>query len=486
MRRLLSLFVVVLAMSAQGQPISRSFSDVPLPDVLIALDKADTCYAVNFIYDDLEDYTVTCDIHGKLLPEAIREAIGFYPMRITLGDSIIYVECTQKSARRLIGQVLDGAGRAVSYCNVSLLNPADSAVVASGVSNLNGRFVIPCDLPRVILRISHVGFQTLLREVDVGDVGVLRLPSSTSQLQPVVVTTDTVAASLREPLCGLAPEFARYATDVRRRVWGMKPVAESPSSASLEALRDSDVVVLMNYEEVDMLDEQRGTDGAAMFGLVGMAIAGPRLVVHRMRLHREQVLVNTDRGVRMMSCMPDYRRRMGMYEAASTIVGMRILKPDGRIVNVPTNAYCTSTRLSAKKKGVADTLFVPNLQPGDVLDYFYFNEDLDEQWTDKTSFDDGVAIQLPANTWLLPFFSPRPTLWRCYKLAFSSRFSVYSWPRNGAPEFQLTHDKEGNNILTAVVENVEQTLKGRKPYIKLRWAKAKRGSMEIVSNPDKR
>ena len=71
-----------------------------MADVLIDLSKATSNYRINFLYNELEDYTITKQINNKTIPEAVNEVVGFYPMRITTNDSLITVECVDKATQR--------------------------------------------------------------------------------------------------------------------------------------------------------------------------------------------------------------------------------------------------------------------------------------------------------------------------------------------------------------------------------------------------
>ena len=88
------LCTFALAMSAQH--IQRNYHDRSMSDVLIDLDKASKRYKISFIYNELEDFTVTQNVKTANIPDAIRKVIGFYPMQMTVGDSLITVECIRK------------------------------------------------------------------------------------------------------------------------------------------------------------------------------------------------------------------------------------------------------------------------------------------------------------------------------------------------------------------------------------------------------
>ena len=158
MKRLIfSLLLLPLAICVEAQKVSRSYKNTSLSDVLVSLNKASKHYSINFIYNELEDFVVTANVQNKTIPEAVREVVGFYPMQITQLDSIISVECVQKDRTKLLGRVVDEQGLPVEFANVSLLSIADSSFVNGGVSNADGRFVIPCAVHDVLLRVTFVG-----------------------------------------------------------------------------------------------------------------------------------------------------------------------------------------------------------------------------------------------------------------------------------------------------------------------------------------
>mgnify|MGYP004545819153 CR=1 FL=1 len=93
----------IFASAMNAQHITRNYHDRSLSDVLIDLDKASSRYKISFIYNELEDFTVTQNINVSNIPDAIHKVIGFYPMKMTVGDSLITVECTRKADTKLIG-----------------------------------------------------------------------------------------------------------------------------------------------------------------------------------------------------------------------------------------------------------------------------------------------------------------------------------------------------------------------------------------------
>ena len=172
---------------AQAQRLTKNYSEASLSDVLIDLNKSQHDKRISFIYNELEDFTVTTGFRNSTVDNAVREVVGFYPMKITMNDSLITVECIQKEAQKVIGRVIDEQGKPVEFANVALLSSADSTFINGGVTNQNGDFVIPCRPGRMLIRVSFVGYKTHYQPCTVGEVGNIRLKKDAIVLQNVVV-----------------------------------------------------------------------------------------------------------------------------------------------------------------------------------------------------------------------------------------------------------------------------------------------------------
>lgn len=188
MRKHLFLGILLLIVcGVQAQHITRNYKKTSLPHVLTDIDNASQRYTINFIYNELEDFTVTVNLRNRTVPEAIREVLGFYPMRMTVSDSLIFVECTQKVPTKVIGHIVDQHNQPVTFANVALLNPSDSSFINGGVTNNGGDFVIPCSQRKVLLRVSFVGFATYYKLINVGNIGTIRMKTEPYTLKSVTV-----------------------------------------------------------------------------------------------------------------------------------------------------------------------------------------------------------------------------------------------------------------------------------------------------------
>ena len=178
----------------QAQRITHEYDNVSLSEALRQLNEQTEDYTISFLYNELEDFRITTSIHRKSVPDAIRQMIGFYPIRMTVEPGIanpsqqeIIVECPQKTALRYKGTVIDEQGQPVAYANIALLSPQDSTLITGGVSNESGLFVIPCEQQPVLARISFVGYKTIYKQCNSTELGTIRMQPETQTLKGVTV-----------------------------------------------------------------------------------------------------------------------------------------------------------------------------------------------------------------------------------------------------------------------------------------------------------
>ena len=196
MRRFLFILACCLALTkVQAQKITREYNNVTLSEALRQLNEQNEEYTISFLYNELEDFRITTSVHRKTVPDAIRQMIGFYPIRMTVEDREIVVECPQKAASRYKGTVIDEQGQPIAYANIALLSPQDSTLITGGVSNESGYFVIPCEQIPVLARISYVGYKTGYAILDTRNVGRITLKHETIKLNGVQVMGERIVSS---------------------------------------------------------------------------------------------------------------------------------------------------------------------------------------------------------------------------------------------------------------------------------------------------
>ena len=175
----------ICAVSVQAQKISKHYKNQSLSKVLEDLNTATSDKTIYFIYDELEDFTVTTSFQNLPLEDAIRQVISFYPMKVTYDGNNIFVECTQKESAKVIGRVVDENGQPLEFANVSLLK--DTVFINGSVSNENGDFVIPCQAKNVTVKVTCIGYKTVTQAVSVGEIGTIAMHPETYTINGVVV-----------------------------------------------------------------------------------------------------------------------------------------------------------------------------------------------------------------------------------------------------------------------------------------------------------
>ena len=197
MKRILAIILMLCALvnTITAQRITHNFNNSSMSDALKYIQQQTSKHKIIFIYNELEDFKVTTSVKGKSVPEAVKQVIGFYPIRMTQSGDEIYVECTHKADRHLTGRVVDEKGLPLEFADVRLLNPSDSAYITGGVTNASGVFVIPLDQQRVIARFSYIGYKPVYKLCSRENVGTIQLQIEATQLGEVTVKGERIFTS---------------------------------------------------------------------------------------------------------------------------------------------------------------------------------------------------------------------------------------------------------------------------------------------------
>ena len=80
---IIPLIALCSFIDVQAQKITRSYDNVSMSDALRDLNEQSQDYTISFMYNELEDFRVTTSIRHQSVPDALRQIIGFYPIRIS-------------------------------------------------------------------------------------------------------------------------------------------------------------------------------------------------------------------------------------------------------------------------------------------------------------------------------------------------------------------------------------------------------------------
>ena len=255
MKKLFILLLLCAAVSStMGQKLTRSYQDQSLSRVLEDLNAATSRHEISFVYNDLEDFTVTCSFERYSLEDALMKVVGFYPVRIVRDGEKYYVECTHKTERHLKGHLVDEGRQPVAYANVSLLSPADSSLIGGGVSNENGDFVIPTEAYRVIVKCSFIGYRTVYRNCEVGDIGTIQLQPAEYTINGVTVEGTHIMNYVDKSVYTFTGEQIELARNVRDLLEHVENLRIDPVSNKIQRMDGGSVKMLLNGVSASDID----------------------------------------------------------------------------------------------------------------------------------------------------------------------------------------------------------------------------------------
>ena len=248
MRKAIIFLVCCMTLvAAQAQRVTRNYRDVSIADALRQLAEESRDYTIYFLYNELEDFTITTHIKNKPVPEAIRQMIGFYPIRMTQGEKgEIYVECINKTEHHLKGTIVDEQGQPLAYATIAILNPADSTLLTGGVSNESGRFVIPTEAKHVVVKCSFVGYRTYYRNCEAGYIGTIQMRPAEYIINGVTVEGTRIMNYVDKSVHTFTIEQIRQARNVRDLLEHVEDLKIDPVSNKIQRMDGGSVKILIN------------------------------------------------------------------------------------------------------------------------------------------------------------------------------------------------------------------------------------------------
>ncbi|MBQ9356481.1 MAG: carboxypeptidase regulatory-like domain-containing protein [Prevotella sp.] len=435
------LFLLLLpATMMQAQRVSRDYRDRPMTEVLSDLASAGGQRIV-FIHDELHDFTVTQQFDSLTVAEAIRACIGFYPISLhNQGDTILLVKCTQPARYRLIGRLTDERGVPVSYANITLRSTTDSTIINKGVSNQNGRFVIPTDEPEALLRISHVGYQDVSRTCEVADIGTITMPVCDVHLKQVDIKTQPSPNRSER-------KYRKYAHKIEDMVWSMNLPAFRIDTIP-EKYKDSPAVIIAEYDSIEYRRVRHVLPVLPLFGGYPDPL-GLSVQMHERHLHRTRIFINSDDAARKYSYWPyttadaSVRFLLDTYWA---FTGIKVIKQNGREQIIDTYAFF-SPDLNLPEKQMS---YIPidSLETGDIIDSFTYFQTKNSVGRNRFYLQQELPIMN----------------YDC-RLKCNKRLCLSYRQVNNAPDFTKRRTKGDHYLLSYSATDISGNAQENRPYI---------------------
>lgn len=185
---LTTIVVVMTFLSANAYKYTYSFDNMPVSEAMIRISKDNPDVRLFFIYKELENYKTSAVIHTDDIYDALSLIIGLNPIILKHKNDEFYVEACQKGIYNIRGIVTASDGEPIAACIIYVLNDT-GAPITYGITDADGCFVIPCDLPETKIHISCLGCKDFEASTPVdGDFKHIILEESPIMLNSVVVT----------------------------------------------------------------------------------------------------------------------------------------------------------------------------------------------------------------------------------------------------------------------------------------------------------
>lgn len=166
-REILTITSILLScISVHAQTFRYTFKSTPLASALADIADRHPELKIIFVYNQLEKYSTSSNVDTSDPYQALRQTIGLNPVSVAYKDGTYYCEAMQKGAYRISGNVRGTDSRPVEAATVMLLSPKDSTVVTYGMTDATGHFSIPCDVKKVIAKISSTGYETTFKNCE--------------------------------------------------------------------------------------------------------------------------------------------------------------------------------------------------------------------------------------------------------------------------------------------------------------------------------
>lgn len=433
-------FFLLLHLDVQAQFISRKYEQVPMSKALEDLNNATTDYDLFFLYDELDKFPVSCQIKHASVIEAIKKIIGFYPVKMTVSNHQIFLECVQKKKAFVRGRVMGQTNNPIPYASVTLLNLQSGEILNTGVCNESGDFSVPCDSMNVFVKVSCLGYKNFTKVCQADDIGIIHLQPMTYRLHPIEVSQRRIVKPR------LSKVYHRHAEKIRKEVWG-----KQDSCFEVTKVPDS----LLVYPEIVIAQLQEHSYKRKFlfrpWRLLALQISNP-LGTYRttaVSIDRRRVLINDDQMADKYALL-DYPREIIMSENSDkkdVIMGVKVIKPDGSSYEVETDEY--TQPLGDNEYSRPEHIVVGGLESGDIIDYFI--------WTQAKT---DVANPEPA---LITIDRDCPQLSNKVFVNIDKNLNVQYRLINDADTFQKT-ETDGNTMLYAHYNHLKPKTKDERGY----------------------
>ena len=254
MKRIYScLAAVTFVFSLSAAKYVYNFTLTNLADALTAIAEQHPEIRLNFIYNEIDNYTTSATIDTDNPYEALRQATGSNPVSIVTDGNHYYIEARQHGKFEFSGKVVGTDNEPVAGASVMVLAPRDSTVITYGIADAAGRFSIPCDIKNVLVKFTCTGYRIKYVDKPRFSMGTVRMEALPVLLSTVSVEADNTVLYADKAVyvpSSRQKNAAQDAADLLRRM-AIPQLIVNPCDNSVKDVFGNSLPVYINYHEAD-------------------------------------------------------------------------------------------------------------------------------------------------------------------------------------------------------------------------------------------
>ncbi len=228
-------------------------------------------------------------------------------------------------------------------------------------------------------------------------------------------------------------KYSKASAEMRQQVWDsykdefvVKPIPA--------AYQQYSKVVLARHTELT-------ADSKSKVKFTGLGI-GVNKSLSIVEIAREMIKLNDKNAINYYSelSFTQFENSSGFYhdDKTTTYVGVRIIKPDGSMKEINADEMVLTRNETKLKKA---KLAIPDLQPGDIIDYFIATE---QQLSNDVS----------KKSYRILLFDDAPIMNMSFHSQLGKKYSVQYRSYNGAPDLQVSKNEDKDIIIDVKKENI--------------------------------
>lgn len=234
-----------------------------------------------------------------------------------------------------------------------------------------------------------------------------------------------------------ANDYKTHAKEIRDAVWNWD-MNEFKNYSTPEKYKNESAIVIAHHQRIETTSKNKFRMNAFLFGDVNREL-------YYSNIDRRMIKFNDKKSLDEYSelSFKEEVKSIGYLRSnkLKTVVGARIIKPDGTITEISIDEDAVTITEGKKDKEAFKKVAIKGLEIGDVLDYFY-SEEMELE-----------TLNIPPQ--LFTFFSKYPTLSYSVECILGQRLTVEYRSINGAPDFEKSIDEDKNTVLKVNQSNLE-------------------------------